>query len=49
VLVPPNLLARRKVLAVSGRRRRVGDLGDQVGSRGFGDAVDKYSQKGHAN
>jgi len=45
VFVLPSYLALRKAIELSRWRRRIGDFSYQVGSGGFGDAIDQYSEK----
>ena len=47
MLVGPGLLASRELLHMLTARGRVGDLGNQVGSRGFGNAVHEDTNEGN--
>ena len=48
VLVLPLGLALGEALDPRGRRRRVGDLGDEVGRRRLGNPVDEDAEQRHA-
>lgn len=45
MFIGPSSLALCKPIAVSRRRRRVGDLRDEVGRRRFGNTVNENTQK----
>ncbi|KAG7150090.1 hypothetical protein HYQ46_000978 [Verticillium longisporum] len=49
VLIRPSLLTGCKASRLAVRRGRVGDLGDEVGRRGLGNAVDENSDKRYPN
>lgn len=45
MFISPSSLALCKLIALGRRRRRVGDLSDEVGRRRFGNAVDENPQQ----
>ena len=45
MLIGPSHLCLGEPLGLRGRRWRIRDLGDEVGSRGFCNAVDEYANK----
>lgn len=45
MFIRPSSLALCKLIAVGRRRRWVGNLGDEVGRRRFGNTVDENTQK----
>lgn len=43
-VLPPHIL-RLELLCFGWRRRRLSNLGNEVGGRGFGDAIDEDAEK----
>lgn len=46
MFVGPRDLAFKELFALRGGWRRIGDLGDEIGCGGFGNAVYENAQKG---